>query len=204
MFQFFESIAFIKGNARNITFHQERVDNTFKEFYPHAAAHQLENLLSSLIVNKAPLIKCRFTYNKTYFKCYLKPYHFKTFHSFVLIKDDSLDYNYKFTDRTLFNKHANNMNLETQILFIKNKAITDTTFTNLIFNDGLRWLTPAIPLLAGTMRSSLLESQRIYEESIEPKHLGLFKSFKLINALNSMEDAIDYPISLIQKDFINF
>ena len=52
------------------------------------------------------------------------------------------------------------------------------------------------------MRASLLAEWRIHEEQIEPNQFHLFKSFKLINALNSIEDSPEYPISLIKPEII--
>jgi 4-amino-4-deoxychorismate lyase len=86
---------------------------------------------------------------------------------------------------------------EQQIIFIKDGRITDSSYSNLIFYDGYRWLTPGEPLLAGTMRASLLADWKIHEEHINPNQLHLFKTFKLINALNNFEDAPEYPVSLL-------
>ena len=202
MFRFFESIAMANGIPRNLFFHQARVDKTFKHFYPKSESHHLEYLLSKLEIKNAPLVKCKFSYNDTIFKFYQSIYTKKIFTSFQMIQADTLEYSFKFTDRSSIDKLLKHIPLDHQAIFIKKKFITDSGFSNLIFFDGYRWLTPARPLLAGTMRASLLSEMSIHEENIEPKHLRLFKSFKLINALNSFENETEYPIASIQSGII--
>lgn len=203
MFRFFESIAIANGQPRNLFFHQARVDKTFKNYYPKSESHHLEYLLSKIQHTDKTLIKCKFSYDETSFKFYQLPYFIKTFKSFLLIRDDSLQYPFKFTDRTKMDSYMKKIDPDQQVIFIKNGRLTDSSFSNLIFNDGYRWLTPGDPLLAGTMRASLLADWRIHEEHINPNQLHLFKSFKLINALNTFEDAPEYPISKINTEIVN-
>jgi 4-amino-4-deoxychorismate lyase len=198
MYRFFESIAIVSGKPRNLFFHQARIDRTFKHFYPNFESHHLEYLLSKIKYNEASLVKCKFSYDENTFKFYQLNYPIKKFSSFFLVTDNNLQYSYKLIDRSALDKHQDTFSPEHQFILIKNNKITDSGFSNLLFYDGYRWLTPAKPLLAGTMRASLLAELRIFEEEIEPIHLPLFKSFKLINALNSFEDAPEYPVHLIK------
>jgi 4-amino-4-deoxychorismate lyase len=204
MFRFFESIAILNGQARNLNFHQFRIDQTFKKFYPHTESHHLEYLLAKEIKTDHPLLKCKFSYNDKSFKFYTLPYKQKSFQGFQLIRCNNLQYDYKFTDRSNLDKLTNLIPDENQIIIVRNNLLTDSTFSNLIFFDNYRWLTPAKPLLEGTMRSSLLAELRIYEELISTDHLHLFKSFKLINALNSIDEAIEFPVSLISNEIKNY
>jgi len=52
-----------------------------------------------------------------------------------------------------------------------------------VFYDGLRWITPAQPLLKGTMRQQLLDAGVIHEDAIRAAQIPLFKKVRLINAL---------------------
>ena len=52
------------------------------------------------------------------------------------------------------------------ILIIRNGLITDMSYANVAFFDGTQWLTPRIPLLAGTCRERLLETGPIREADI--------------------------------------
>ena len=65
----------------------------------------------------------------------------------------------------------------------------------LILNNGIRWVTPKTALLEGTMRRYLLDQKRIILKDIAIEDLHQYNSFKLINALNSFEEAKEYSIS---------
>jgi 4-amino-4-deoxychorismate lyase len=200
MFPFFESIAIVQGKPRNLFFHQARIERTFKHFFPKDEAHHLEYLLFKQKFVDAPLVKCKFTYNENRFAFYQLKYIPKTFKRFILIRDDHIDYPFKLTERTALDNHLKKIPAEHQYIIIKKNLVTDSSYSNLIFYDGYRWLTPAKPLLAGTMRASLLAEWKIHDEHIESRNLHLFKKFKLINALNSFEDAKEYSINLIDQN----
>ncbi len=202
MFRFFESIAVLNGVPRNLFYHQSRIDRTFSHFYPKIESHHLEYLLSEIKFIEAPSIKCKFTYSDQHFKFSQLPYLQKNFKSFILIQQNTLEYDYKFLDRSKLDKISKTYYPEIQILFCKDHFLTDSSFSNLIFYDGYRWLTPSNPLLKGTMRESLLADWKIHEAEIHTDHLRYYKSFKLINALNSLDEAYEYPIELIKPDII--
>ncbi len=204
MFRFFESIAIVKGIPRNLFYHQSRIDKTFKHFYSKTESHHLDYLLSKLTKINHDFIKCKFSYSESEFKFFQLPYIQKSFKSFAIIENNSLEYSFKFTDRVELEKYAKKFSLDTQLLFSKNGMITDSSFSNLVFFDGYRWLTPKIPLLAGTMRASLLADWTIHEAEIHSHHLHTFTTFKLINALNSLEEAFEYPINLIKPEIIRY
>jgi 4-amino-4-deoxychorismate lyase len=202
MYPFFESIAVISGQTRNLFYHQKRMDKTFKHYYPGSESHHLDYLLSKIKFLDAPMVKCKFSYNETAYKIYQIKYQIKKYHAFYLLEDNSISYAYKFTDRTAIENLQSKVSSDSQVIITIQNRITDSSFSNIIFFDGYRWLTPANPLLPGTMRASLLAEWRIHEESIQTSHLAMFKSFKLINALNTFEDSPEYPIELINPTLI--
>jgi 4-amino-4-deoxychorismate lyase len=73
------------------------------------------------------------------------------------------------------------------ILIVKDGYITDTSFSNIVFFDGEKWVTPARPLLRGTMRESLLKRNLIGEENITVDDLNKIKEARLINAMLPLE-----------------
>lgn len=199
MYPFFESIAFVNGVPRNLFFHQARIDKTFRAHYPGKDSLHLEYLLSKLEPLSAPLVKCRFSYNEEHFKILQLPYLAKSYSSFILITDDHISYQYKYTDRSWVKRLQENIDPDQQFILVKSNLLTDTAISNLLFFDGFKWVTPASPLLPGTMRASLLAELKIFEADITVNQLKYFQSFKLINALNTLETSIEYPIELIQK-----
>lgn len=198
MFPFFESIAILDGNARNLFYHQDRVNRTFKKFYPQSEPHHLEYLLHKTSLIDAPIVKIKFSYREDGYKIHQLPYSARIFKRFYLVTDNQIEYAYKYSDRKFLERHTGRLTPDEQILLIREGLITDSSFSNVIFYDGYRWLTPAKPLLEGTMRASLIADWKIHEEELIPGQLHLFKSFKLINAMLTLEESPEYPIDLIQ------
>ena len=77
------------------------------------------------------------------------------------------------------------------ILIVKNGLVTDTSFSNVAFLDGSRWLTPEHPLLEGTKRAKLLEAGILAEADIRPEEIYRFKKVRLINAMMDWEDSYE-------------
>jgi 4-amino-4-deoxychorismate lyase len=69
--------------------------------------------------------------------------------------------------------------------------------SNIIFFDGLSWVTPARPLLKGTCRERLLASGLILERDISVNDLSGFTGCKLINAMRDPEREAVIPTERI-------
>ena len=82
---------------------------------------------------------------------------------------------------------------------IDNGAITDTSYSNLVFFDGQNYITPDTYLLNGTSRQRLLHEGRIRAEHLTPDDLSRFKYAILINAMLSLEENIAVPIERIVR-----
>ena len=78
---------------------------------------------------------------------------------------------------------------DSDILIIKNKEITDTSYANIAFWDGSKWLTPANPLLSGVKRQFLMNRGSIFPADIRLNDLHLFKHAVMINAMLDLEDS---------------
>lgn len=80
------------------------------------------------------------------------------------------------------------------ILIIKNGVVSDTSFANIIFFDGQRWVTPKIPLLEGTCRARLIANNTIISQEITLNDLKLFSKFMIINAMLDFDTqrAVEY------------
>lgn len=73
------------------------------------------------------------------------------------------------------------------ILIVRHGLITDTSFSNILLLDGMQWVTPAEPLLAGTCRARLLQQQRIIAKTIHLEDLSKYSHFMLINAMRDFD-----------------
>ena len=84
------------------------------------------------------------------------------------------------------------------IIIVKNGLITDSSFANLLFFNGLQWLTPAQPLLKGTQRAKLLEQEQVITAEIRTADLSNFIKVRLVNAMLRFEDEVDILIDSIR------
>jgi 4-amino-4-deoxychorismate lyase len=99
-----------------------------------------------------------------------------------LVYSDNLVYDLKYLDRSCLISLINRSSAD-DILIIKEGCVTDSSFTNIVFTDGKRWVTPDTPLLCGTMREKLLIKGIINTERITVDNIFQFTHFRLINAM---------------------
>ena len=197
MYQFLESIKIDKSDIYNINLHQIRMDNTILENFNIINKLRLSDIINIPKDKTDKLLKCRIIYERELITVEYIEYKRKNIKTLKLVSDNIIDYSFKYLDRKnielLYNKK-----LECDdILIIKNGLITDSSFSNIIFNNGEKWETPNSPLLKGVQRDYLLENKIIIEKQISSDDLSNYKSFKLINSMNSINDAPELPISNI-------
>ena len=113
--------------------------------------------------------------------------------------DDGLDYSHKYINRKRLEKLFSQKGNCDDILIVKNGLITDTSFANILFYNGIEWLSPANPLLKGTQRQFLLETEQIITAEIRPSDLKYFKKARLVNAMMRFEDEVDIEMKAICK-----
>lgn len=194
MYRFFESIAIINGQVRNLEYHQDRVNRTFAKFYKASNLLVLKDVINESILNKEGRLKCKVLYNNFKHDLYFEKYSSKIFKNHYLVDIGRVEYNFKYVNRNYLLRNCNN-DLNSHALFFKKNLLTDGEFANIILNNGISWVTPKTALLEGTMRRYLLDQKRIILKDIAIEDLHQYNSFKLINALNSFEEAKEYSIS---------
>ena len=184
MFRLIESIRLEDGEWFNLHYHQQRMDESVLLLTNTENKIQLASFLHEQYFPVKGKFKCRIVYSEVGgIEMSLTPYETRTINSIRIIHDNTIDYAFKFEDRTPLNNLFAQRNTCDDILIIKNGLVTDASYSNVVFFDGTRWLTPAQPLLKGTMRQYLLDSGAIVEEAIRADQIPLFKKVRLINAL---------------------
>ena len=83
------------------------------------------------------------------------------------------------------------------ILIIQDGCLTDSYMANVLCWDGQHWDTPDTPLLPGCMRAYLLYQGRIRENRIREQDLASYQQFRLVNALNGMDESPDIPLERV-------
>jgi len=183
MCQLFETIKIENGQLKNLIFHNKRLNDARKFFFNCSDFIDLKKIIKIPLLYKDNICKCKVLYSKVVEEIIFDSYKKKHITCLKLIIADDIEYSYKYKDRnqleTLFSKKG----FYDDILIVKNKEITDTSFSNIVFYDGCKWFTPSNPLLKGTKRASLIERKKITPEIITVKDLKLFKKASLINAM---------------------
>ncbi len=196
MHQFVETIRIEGGKAMNLPLHEARMNATRAHFAPHAAPISLQKWLDD-----APLsnerIKARVVYDvngvcETTFQTYKR----REIQWLRMVEDNDISYTFKSTDRHELDHLLALRDGCDEVLIVKNGLITDTSFTNVAFFDGHKWLTPAQPLLNGTMRQWLLQCGQLTETQITPASLASFQRIMLFNAMIGAHE-LELPITHI-------
>ncbi|KGQ45276.1 hypothetical protein JP28_01875 [Gallibacterium anatis] len=191
-FPLFETLCIENGQVQNLALHQQRYENSLREFYA-GQPYNIFSLAKILQKNTAlwanlqsPVIRCRIDYNATQYHLQCFPYQRKNYQRFQPVICDDIDYHLKYSNRAIFKELLKQKGDCDEIIIVKQGKITDCTIGNLILRQGSQWFTPDSPLLIGTQRSKLLQERKIIEREILLSDLPLYQEIRLINALNSI------------------
>jgi len=132
------------------------------------------------------IYKCRVVYDIIIHEIEFLPYQIKPIHTLHLVEANHINYSHKYLDRSSFAPLLHAAPAD-DILIVKNGLITDTSYANVVFWDGKRWLTPATPLLPGTKRQYLLDIKQIECDRLRPADLHRFTHARLINAMLDLD-----------------
>jgi 4-amino-4-deoxychorismate lyase len=195
MSQFIESIKIEDQEICNLTLHQNRVNETFKNF---GKENPLDKIFRDLEHDEDGLYKLRIVYDlNSKFVAKMIPYAYSEIADFALVENNKLDYSFKFEDRKIFDEMKTKSKSE-EIIIFKNNHITDSSYANLLFLKGKQWFTPNTCLLNGVQRQSLLKSKKVKETEINLQNLKEFSHFQMINAMIGFDELI-YPLEIISN-----
>lgn len=197
MSRFIETIQLLNGKLMNMEFHQNRFEQTRKE----ALGLRKHPLLAEIVQVPEGLeqgiLKCRVVYDKEVVRIEYEPYQVNRVRSLRMVHAESIEYGYKYADRSELEELFRLRNGCDDILIVKNNCITDSFYANVVFWNGINWETPDTPLLPGTKRASLLKRGLITESRITAGDLGGYQKLKLINAMLDLESSAEIPINSI-------
>ena len=183
MSRLIESIKLDDGRFLRLHYHQNRVDRSMEDLFQLKNAFNLSTELMNQKHPKSGLFKCRIVYEKQIEAIEFLPYEPRKIESLKVVHDQTIDYPYKFEDRTKIDALFEQRQFCDDVLIVKNGFVTDSSFSNIIFFDGYKWVTPNTPLLKGTMRQFLIEAAEIKEQPVTIQDIPSFKSFRLINSM---------------------
>ena len=189
---FIDTIKLLDGRYNLIDFHNNRVNNTINHFFGFDPQIDLNLLLPNPDKYKTGTYKCRLTYSNHIENIEITPYVIRTIKKLKIIDLDdpdfhmkykSFNYDFKYRDRTPIDSFLKGIGDKSDVLFIKNGSLTDTSFSNIVLYEREKWITPATFLLNGVKRRYLLENNYIMEEKISLDSINRFMKISLINAM---------------------
>lgn len=191
-----ESIKLQDGNYANLFYHEQRMNRSLRLLCGSEDHVDLEEFLARIDKPSSGLFKCRIVYDENSREVEFLPYEAKPITTLRVVEHDRISYEFKYSDRKNINRLFELRRECDDVLIVKRGFVTDTSYCNIVFRKGKRWLTPWSALLKGTQRQKLLERNIIVEEDIRLEDISSFESFKLINAMIEF-DAPETDISNI-------
>lgn len=199
MYHFFETIKIVDGFPINLEYHQNRLNYTFNSKFGAIIPPVLKDIITIPEPYKSGLVKCKIEYNSHQHHTIFSNYVSKTVNSLKIVYDDSIIYDFKYVDRNQLQRLLMRKGDCDEILIVKQRRITDTSYSNIAFFDGYRWYTPDSPLLPGTARARLLDIGIISATDINMQNFRNFKSFILINSMLDNDFSNMKPVSSIRE-----
>jgi 4-amino-4-deoxychorismate lyase len=188
-FPLFESIKCENGVCKNLSFHEMRMKVSSKKLW----GEEIETINWLRLFSKitrAGLLKCKVYYNQHNFFIEKEPYEKREIRELIIVEDNLINYDMKYSDRSCFNFHTNNLASYQDIIIEKNGLLCDSSYANIALWDGNDWVTPKTPLLKGTKRASYLIENWVIEKDIHLKNLGNYSKISLINAMLDLGDTV--------------
>lgn len=197
MSRYIETISLLDGSFERLDFHQERFERTRRELLGLSRHPLLVRVLAERELPEGHC-KCRILYREEVEKIEFAPHRAPLIASLKLVLDDQVEYPFKAEDRSRLSElYAMREDCD-DILIIRRGLVTDSYFANVIFRRGNSWFTPDNPLLAGTMRASLLQQGLIKERAIRVEDVPDYEAVSLINALNPPGAIAEIPVEKIR------
>jgi 4-amino-4-deoxychorismate lyase len=186
-----ETIKCLDGELFNLRYHAIRFNNARREFFSATTPIDLASQIEVSENFRSGLFRCRITYSSDIEKIEFVAHSYPTVTQLKLVEDNTIDYRFKYADRSHLQKLFDQRHPYDDVLIVKNGNISDSFTANPVFFDSENWWTPDTPLLPGTQRARMLDEGKIRETRITPADLSRYEKVGLLNA---MQDFSNMPI----------
>lgn len=163
---------------------------TRQHFFPAAPTLLLGGALSIPENCQKGTFKCRIIYAEAITKIEFLPYTPRSIRSLRLVHDGTIEYAWKYEDRSAIEHLLTQKESCDDILIVKNDCLTDSSYSNIACFDGTTWFTPKKPLLQGIQRERLLREGQLCATQIRVEDLKYFSQIALINAMLDLGDCV--------------
>ena len=174
-----ETIKIEDGEIFNLKYHQKRSTKSRQILFNST---DILDLSTHIDPPQKGLYRCRILYAKELHSIKYIPYTEKDIHTLKIVPSQ-IEYTLKYSNRDALNALLLEHKDSDEVLIEKDGYLTDITIANIAFYDGEQWLTPALPLLKGTMREKLLDEGFLHEAAIKKEDLSHYSKVALINAM---------------------
>lgn len=185
---FTEAIKVRDGELQNLSLHQKRIDEALKSVGGETSIN-----LSKINIpteHSQGMVKCRVVYSIDKVSVEFYPYTMRKINSLKLVYCNQIDYPHKYADRSLLTELLLQKEGYDDILIIRNGYVTDTSFSNVVFENETGLFTPSTYLLNGTKRQYLLQIGKMQTTDIKAEDIKHYNKIYLINAMIELEDNI--------------
>lgn len=197
MHRFIETIRIENERIHHLETHQQRFDRTRAAFFPNGKPIDLKQCLSA--EGYTERTRCRVEYDSQIRSVSYLPYTIRPVKRLRCVEANAPDYAFKKADRSALNALFELRGTADDVLIVCKNCLTDTSICNIALWNGRQWLTPATPLLGGTMRERLLHEGIIRTATIRADELSHYQTIRLFNAMIDFGE-IELPVSAIQQD----
>jgi 4-amino-4-deoxychorismate lyase len=198
MSRFLETIRISAGVPQHLEWHQRRVDDTFRHFYPAADPITLHDLIRQSPIPEAGDLRCRILYDDNGHEIGFSPLEPRIVRSLRLTDlPPDYDYQYKYADRRILELAFSRRGDADDVLLLRDGWVTDTSVANVAFLSHGRWYTPVIPLLAGTTWKRLVCAGVIVPRPIHADDLHCYEACVVFNALNDWDERLAILVDAI-------
>lgn len=191
MCRFIETICINDGVIENLFAHNVRMNNTIRMHYGSSVAPvSLEEYITA--DGCTGRTRCRVEYTSAVEKVEYFPYRIREVKSLQLVNDDTAEYSFKYTDRTVLDRNFALRGDADDVVIVRSGMLTDTSIANIALYKEGKWYTPRYPLLKGTRRARLLTEGIIEEGIIMANSLHEYERIRLFNAMISFGEVEIY------------
>ena len=192
MYPLIESIKVQNNKIFALSYHERRMNKSLHQLFG-TTQHKVnfEKLQKEALgLDKSLTYKLKISYSNEGYEYHFKEYDLKPINSLQLVYVDSLDYNFKFSDRNILDHLYASRDEADDIIIVRNDLVTDSFYCNLAFSQNGQWFTPDMPLLEGTQRQYLLDNNIITQKEIFYEDLPDYNEVCLFNAMVPFEKII--------------
>jgi len=185
MCRLIETLKIKNGILENVCYHNKRLNSSRMSLFGCPVEIDLRSYICIPDEFRHGVFKCRVLYSSKIEFIEIVKYKKREVSSLKLVFSD-IEYSHKFKNRDTLNKLLERRGDCDEIMIVKNQMITDSSYSNLAFFDGNKWVTPIMPLLKGTKRQKLIDERMLVEKNIFVSEIKNYEKVSLINAMNEL------------------